>query len=49
MGEMSSDTAAKLWDDNINRRLFDLMHSQNNVENFGGLLAIGVHFDLNPT
>jgi FKBP12-rapamycin complex-associated protein len=38
---MSSDAAAKLWDDNINRKLFDLTHSQNSVEAFGGLLAIG--------
>lgn len=38
---MPSDTAAKLWDDDINRRIFDLMHSQNSAENFGGLLAIG--------
>ncbi|THV05541.1 FAT-domain-containing protein [Dendrothele bispora CBS 962.96] len=37
---MSSDTAAKLWDDNINRRIFDLMHSTTTAENFGGLLAI---------
>ncbi|KAK0438497.1 uncharacterized protein EV420DRAFT_1585633 [Desarmillaria tabescens] len=38
---MTPDAAAKLWDDNINRRLFDLMHSQNTTEIFGGLLAIG--------
>lgn len=38
---MSSDAASKLWDDNINRRLFELTHSQNVVEAFGGLLAIG--------
>src|SRR5258705_10265635 len=42
IAEMSSDAAAKLWDDNINRKLFDLTHSQNSVEAFGGLLAIGV-------
>jgi len=41
IAEMSSDAAAKLWDDNINRRLFELTHSQNSVEAFGGLLAIG--------
>lgn len=41
VAEMTPDAAAKLWDDNINRRLFDLMHSQNTTENFGGLLAIG--------
>jgi len=41
IAEMSSDAATKLWDDNINRKLFDLTHSQNSVEAFGGLLAIG--------
>lgn len=41
VAEMSSDAAAKLWDDNINRRLFELMHSQNTSDKFGGLLAIG--------
>lgn len=41
IAEMSSDAASKLWDDNINRRLFELTHSQNVVEAFGGLLAIG--------
>lgn len=41
VAEMSSDAAAKLWDDNINRRLFELMHSNNNAEKLGGLLAIG--------
>ncbi|OBZ74140.1 Phosphatidylinositol 3-kinase tor2 [Grifola frondosa] len=29
---MSPDAAAKLWEDTINRRLFDLVHSQTNVE-----------------
>jgi FKBP12-rapamycin complex-associated protein len=38
---MSSDAAAKLWDDNINRRLFELTHSQSTSEAFGGLSAIG--------
>ncbi|KAL4065913.1 phosphatidylinositol 3-kinase [Scleroderma citrinum] len=38
--EMPSDAAVKLWDDDINKRLFDLMHSQNNAERLGGLLAI---------
>ncbi|KAI6164648.1 phosphatidylinositol 3-kinase [Pisolithus thermaeus] len=38
--EMPSDAAVKLWDDDINKRLFDLMHSQNNTERLGGLLAI---------
>ncbi|KDR80665.1 hypothetical protein GALMADRAFT_222261 [Galerina marginata CBS 339.88] len=40
VAEMSSDAASKLWDDNINRRLFELTHSQTLVEAFGGLLAI---------
>ncbi|KAF8448980.1 phosphatidylinositol 3-kinase [Boletus edulis BED1] len=38
--EMPNDAAVKLWDDDINKRIFDLMHSQNNVERLGGLLAI---------
>jgi len=38
---MTSDAAAKLWDDNINKRLFELTHSQNSWEAFGGLRAIG--------
>ncbi|KAF8637601.1 hypothetical protein AX17_002670 [Amanita inopinata Kibby_2008] len=44
--EMSSDASAKLWDDNINRRLFELTHSQNTVEAFGGLLAIDNLLDI---
>ena len=40
---MSSDAAAKLWDDTINRRLFDLIHSQTNFDKLGGILAIGAH------
>ncbi|EGN96671.1 hypothetical protein SERLA73DRAFT_170096 [Serpula lacrymans var. lacrymans S7.3] len=46
VAEMPSDAAAKLWDDHINRRLFDLMHSQNNVERLGGLLAIDHLLDI---
>lgn len=42
--EMPSDAAVKLWDDDINKRLFDLMHSQNNAERLGGLLAIGMSY-----
>ncbi|PCH36202.1 atypical/PIKK/FRAP protein kinase [Wolfiporia cocos MD-104 SS10] len=38
--EASSDAAAKLWEDKIYRRLFDLVHSQSNVEKLGGILAI---------
>lgn len=40
---MASDAATKLWDDTINRRLFDLVHSQTNVEKLGGILAIGAY------
>jgi serine/threonine-protein kinase mTOR len=43
---MSSDAAAKLWDDNINRRLFELTHSLNTAEAFGGLQAIGTSLPL---
>ncbi|KAJ3508971.1 hypothetical protein NMY22_g16449 [Coprinellus aureogranulatus] len=46
IAEMTSDAAAKLWDDNINRRLFELTHSQSNVEAFGGLLAIEKLLDV---
>lgn len=38
---MSQDDADKLWDDRINKMLFDLMHSTNTTENWGGLIAIG--------
>ena len=38
---MSSSTEAKMWDDTINRRLFDLVHSPNTSEKLGGILAIG--------
>jgi hypothetical protein len=38
---MTSDAAAKQWDDNIKRRLFDLVHSQANYEKLGGIMAIG--------
>ena len=41
VAEMSSDAAAKIWDDNINRRLFELTHSQSPAEAYGGLVAIG--------
>ncbi|OCH96265.1 FAT-domain-containing protein [Obba rivulosa] len=38
--EMSPDAAAKLWENTITPRLFDLIHSQSNVEKLGGILAI---------
>ncbi|KAG2011794.1 atypical/PIKK/FRAP protein kinase [Coprinopsis cinerea AmutBmut pab1-1] len=49
--EMTSDAAAKLWDDHINRRLFALIHSQNINEAFGGLLGIErlLELDLEET
>ncbi|KAF9647181.1 atypical/PIKK/FRAP protein kinase [Thelephora ganbajun] len=40
VAEMSSSTEAKMWDDTINRRLFDLVHSPNTSEKLGGILAI---------
>ncbi|KAF9006075.1 phosphatidylinositol 3-kinase [Cyathus striatus] len=46
IAELSSDAAAKLWEDTINRRLFDLTHSQNIAEAFGGLLAIDHLLDI---
>lgn len=46
VAEMSSDAAAKLWDDNINRRLFELTHSQNPAEAYGGLVAIDHLLDI---
>ncbi|KAG6841465.1 hypothetical protein C0991_010890 [Blastosporella zonata] len=48
VSEMSSDAAGKLWDDNINRRLFELTHSQHSHEAFGGLMAISQLLDVNP-
>ena len=46
IAEMTSDAAAKLWDDNLNRRLFELTRSQNSHEARGGLVAIGASFIL---
>ncbi|KAG5654196.1 hypothetical protein H0H81_006229 [Sphagnurus paluster] len=43
---MSSDVAGKLWEDNINRKLFELTHSQNISEAFGGLVAISQLLDV---
>lgn len=40
IADMSSDASAKIWDETINRRLFELTHSQNSAEAFGGLIAI---------
>jgi FKBP12-rapamycin complex-associated protein len=44
--EMSSDAAAKLWEDSINQRLFDLVHSPHNHDKLGGILAIGARLPL---
>jgi hypothetical protein len=44
--EMSSDAAAKLWEDSINQRLFDLVHSPHNHDKLGGILAIGARLSL---
>lgn len=38
--DLSSDFAARLWDDTVSR-LSELVHSQTNVEKLGGVLAIG--------
>lgn len=38
--DMSSDVAAKLWEETVNK-LSELVHSQTNVEKLGGILAIG--------
>ena len=38
---MSSDASAKIWDEAINKRLFELTHSPHSAEAFGGLIAIG--------
>lgn len=41
--EMSSDAAAKLWDENINQRLIQLVYGPTAAEKMGGILAIGVN------
>ncbi|KAI0040710.1 atypical/PIKK/FRAP protein kinase [Auriscalpium vulgare] len=46
VASMSSDAAAKLWDDSIIQRLFDLVHSPNNHEKLGGILAIDYLLDV---
>ena len=40
--DLSSDLAARLWDETVTR-LSELVHSQTNVEKLGGVLAIGAH------
>ncbi|KAH9072320.1 atypical/PIKK/FRAP protein kinase [Lactarius deliciosus] len=44
--EMSSDAATKLWEDSINQRLFDLVHSSHSHDNLGGILAIDHLLDV---
>lgn len=43
---MSPDAAAKIWEDTINRKLSDLVHSQANFEKLGGILAIGKYMSI---
>ncbi|KAK7686283.1 hypothetical protein QCA50_010507 [Cerrena zonata] len=38
--ELSPDAAAKIWEDTINRKLSDLVHSQATFEKLGGIVAI---------
>jgi FKBP12-rapamycin complex-associated protein len=40
---MTSDAAAKLWDNTINQEIFNLIHSPNSHDKLGGLLAIGMY------
>jgi FKBP12-rapamycin complex-associated protein len=40
---MSSDASVKIWDETINRKLFELTHSQHVAEAYGGLMAIGTY------
>ncbi|KAL9713509.1 phosphatidylinositol kinase- protein kinase tor1 [Leucoagaricus gongylophorus] len=40
IADMSSDASAKIWDEAINKRLFELTHSPHSAEAFGGLIAI---------
>ncbi|KAH9990569.1 FAT-domain-containing protein [Russula vinacea] len=44
--DMSSDAAEKLWEDSINQRLFDLVHSPHNHDKLGGILAIDHLLDV---
>jgi serine/threonine-protein kinase mTOR len=41
ISDMVFDATTKQWEDDINRRLSDLMHSQANYEKMGGIIAIG--------
>ncbi|KAF8519025.1 phosphatidylinositol 3-kinase [Hysterangium stoloniferum] len=46
VADMNSDASAKLWDEHINRRLFDLIHSNNSTDKLGGILAIDHLMDV---
>ena len=46
IADMNSDSSTKLWDEHINRRLFDLIHSNNSTDKLGGILAIGAPSSL---
>ncbi|KDQ61375.1 hypothetical protein JAAARDRAFT_66505 [Jaapia argillacea MUCL 33604] len=48
VSELSSEAAGKLWEDTINRRLFDLVHSPNSWEKLGGIMAIDHLLDVDP-
>ncbi|KZS94646.1 atypical/PIKK/FRAP protein kinase [Sistotremastrum niveocremeum HHB9708] len=45
IAEMPSDVA-KIFDDTINKRLFELVHSVHNAEQFGGIAAIDSMLEL---
>lgn len=40
---MSSDAAAKLWEDQINKNLIHLAHGSTSNEKQGAIVAIGVY------
>lgn len=40
--ELSSDSQAKLWENTLQPKLFDLVHSHNVTDNYGGVIAIGL-------
>ncbi|KAI9455690.1 armadillo-type protein [Lactarius psammicola] len=44
--EMSSDAAIKPWEDSINQRLFDLVHSPHSHDKLGGILAVDHLLDV---
>lgn len=46
--EMSSDAAAKLWEEFINHRLIQLVHGSTPAEKMGAILAIGEYVFEGP-